>query len=357
MRLVACDIETESLEPETIWVICCEDIRTREKWKFLYPSHSGAQRDKFNNFAKEVGVWVFHNGLNFDVPVINRILGTGIDPKKVIDTLVVSRLKDYSIATPVGDKIVVGHSLKAWGKRLHGDDGKLDFNDFSRLTPLMVEYCEQDTKLTADLFLKLESFIKDPENRKALRVEHDIAIISQDCHENGFLFDSKNAHKYLADIKKKMEAVESGLQEVFPPYLVEVKRLKYRIKKDGDEFSTVKKAREEYPKTEVDGEEFVCYDWKIFNPGSSKDRIEKLNELKWKPFEKTKGHKKFEREYNRRTREIEKRIRELKRETPKQPYDRMGNKRKQSSNFAKNSRPEGAPVSGVALPGGKKKFA
>ena len=64
--------------------------------------------------------YVFHNGIGFDVPVINRLLGDTIQPSAVVDTLVVYRIADYNIS--------MGHSLDALGKRLGLYKG--DFKDF-----------------------------------------------------------------------------------------------------------------------------------------------------------------------------------------------------------------------------------
>jgi hypothetical protein len=68
--------------------------------------------------------------------------------------------------------------------------------------------------------------------------------------------------------------------------------------------SSVVKAQEKYPKTELDKSRYppqlICYDWIDFNPASPKLRIERLWEAGWKPVDKTKGHIEYDREQKRR---------------------------------------------------------
>lgn len=86
---VIADIEADGLLPTRIWCIVTKEPKGEHK-VWLDPF------DEFIEYAKTVDQWVFHNGLNYDVPHINRLLGQCIDPDSVIDTLVVSRTLNYS---------------------------------------------------------------------------------------------------------------------------------------------------------------------------------------------------------------------------------------------------------------------
>ena len=124
-KTVAMDIETDSLDATRIWVVCSKDVDTGETNQFLNVDTIPEERERFLEFCSTVDSFVFHNGLGFDVDVINRLVKADcINPFMVIDTLVLSRLIDYGLKG--------AHSLKAWGKRL--GDFKMDFNDFSVLT-------------------------------------------------------------------------------------------------------------------------------------------------------------------------------------------------------------------------------
>jgi hypothetical protein len=290
-KTVAMDIETESLNPQYIWVICAEDVETGEREQFCNLTTIPEEKERFIEYCSGIDNFVFHNGLGFDVPVINRLLGQVIDPQKVIDTLVVSRLVDYTLDG-------AGHSLKAWGKRL--GDFKIGFTDFSKLSDEMIEYCIQDVVVTVKIYRHFKKVIQDPDWQDSLRCEHDIQMLCEDMTANGFYFDEDQAEELLGEIQTRMERLEQGLQEDFPPKLTEVNRIKYRRKADGSLFSSVTKAQEKYFATALDKSvtpnELVCYEYIPFNPASPKQRIERLWEAGWEPFEKTKGHIEYERE-------------------------------------------------------------
>ena len=290
MKTVAMDIETDAIDATRIWVICSKDVDTGETEQFLNVSHIEEEKQRFIEYCKGVDCFVFHNGIGFDVPVINRMLGQVIDPHKVLDTLILSRLVDYTLDGK-------GHSLKAWGRRL--GDLKLDFKDFSALTEEMIYYCHQDVTVTTLLYNKLKPVTNDPLWDEAIRREHEIQMLCEDMTSDGFYFDRSQAELLLDEIELRMLELTDAFQEDFPPQLQEVNRIKYRRKADGSLYSNVTKAQESYERTRVDWSfnppELVCYNYIEFNPASPKMRIERLWEAGWTPFEKTKGHIEYER--------------------------------------------------------------
>ncbi len=297
MKTTFMDIETDSLDAKRIWVICAEDEETGEKSQFICVDTNEQQKEEFIEYCSGYERFVFHNGIGFDVPVLNRLLERRvIDPDKVLDTLIVSRLVDYTLDGK-------GHSLKAWGKRL--GDFKLDFKDFEQLSEEMIEYCHQDVTVTRKIYERLKKVIDDPEWQVALDCEHKLQILCEQMKANGFYFEKAKAESLLNDIKSRMQELEDGFQKDFPPQLQEVNRIKYRRKDDGSLYSNVIKAREKYEQTQVDWSqkppELVCYEYVPFNPSSPKQRIDRLWEAGWQPYEKTKGHIDYEREAKRRT--------------------------------------------------------
>lgn len=290
MKTVAMDIETDAIDATRIWVICSKDVDTGETEQFLNVSHIEEEKQRFIDYCNGVDCFIFHNGIGFDVPVINRMLGEVIDPHKVLDTLILSRLADYTLDGK-------GHSLKAWGRRL--GDLKLDFKDFSALTEEMIYYCHQDVTVTTLLYNKLKPMVKDPLWQEAIECEHEIQMLCEDMTSDGFYFDRSQAELLLDEIELRMLELTDAFQEDFPPQLQEVNRIKYRRKADGSLYSNVTKAQESYERTRVDWSfnppELVCYDYIAFNPASPKMRIERLWEAGWQPFEKTKGHVEYER--------------------------------------------------------------
>lgn len=293
MKYVAMDIETDGLDASRIWVICSKDLDTGEVMQFLNPSHVVEEKERFREYCSTIDRFVFHNGLGFDVPVLNRLIADDCVPVDcVVDTLIVSRMIDYDIKD--------GHSLKAWGIRLGLHKG--EHKDWSKLSQEMIDYCHQDVLVTCALFERFRKVIFDKDWAVALRCEHDIQILCEEMTTNGFKFDKQKAEEYLAEIEARMEELEFGFQRDFPPKLEEVKRIQYRVKKDGSEYSSVTDAKKKYPVTHVDGKDLICMDWVDFDPASPRQRIDRLWEAGWEPVDKTKGHIAYEREQRDKTR-------------------------------------------------------
>ena len=95
MKRLAMDIETDSLDATRIHVICTQDIQTGERRQYLNTSHIPEEKERFLGDIRPYDCFVLHNGIGFDIPTMNRLLGEGsIDIKKTLDTLVLSRLFD-----------------------------------------------------------------------------------------------------------------------------------------------------------------------------------------------------------------------------------------------------------------------
>ena len=125
------DIETDSLTPSVIHCIVCKEVDSGKVHTFYGPDHLRV----FRNFSEKISGLIGHNILNFDFPVLKSFIpDLTLTVDDCIDTLVVSRLLLYNMPG--------GHSLEAWGKRL--GEYKTEFNDFSKFTQEMLEYCIQD---------------------------------------------------------------------------------------------------------------------------------------------------------------------------------------------------------------------
>ncbi len=273
MKTVIADIEADGLRPTQIWVIVTKELGGDHR-VWLAPFTD------FVEYARTVDRWVFHNGLNYDVPVINRLIGNVIAPEKVIDTLVVSRLLNYA-----GRR---SHSLGEIGASLGIAKG--DFDDWSKLSDEMIKYCKQDVTVTEAVYHEFETEINSNQWASSLECEHKMAMICNDMHENGFEFNLPLANEVLDEVEARLTNLEQQFMETWQPELRVVKQIKYRMKADGSLFANVARSMLDYPKTKVVGQMLECYDYVTFNPGSAKDRIDKLWDAGWKPVEKTKGH-------------------------------------------------------------------
>ena len=292
-RIAFCDIETNAIEhPDKIWLVGGKMQDTGEVFKFENIHTDPIARKEATEWHQSLDKMVGHNFIQYDLPILNQWLDAPLDPRKVIDTLIVSRTVDYDIAIPTGGK--GPHSLKSWGIRLGVYKG--DYDDFANFNQDMIDYWYGDLDTTEALFNHFSPILYDKDWAKAMRAEHDVQIELVRSKYYGFHFDHELAQSLLDSVLVEKAELEELFQEDFPPKLLPVNTIKYREKKDGTLFSNVINAKKKYAATDRQGDDLICYDFISFNPGASKDRVDVLWDAGWKPIEKTKGLTEYERE-------------------------------------------------------------
>ena len=279
MTYILADVEADGLDPTKIHCISAKVKGTKETLRFLE-----GDMDAFVVWVKhkKPKKWFFHNGLNYDAHVINKLVKEGLIPlDSVVDTQVVSRTVNYQKFQT--------HSLKELGIYLGVHKGDYT-GGWDEYTDEMGEYCDQDVEVLEAIVDHYWPQIIDPSWSAALKLEHETAILCWEMSQNGFLFDKDKAEDMLSEIKDEMETLETSFREAFKPTRVEMKRCKHRVKADGSLYSNVKRDFETYDDIEIDGDEYVVYEMKEFDPASPKDRINALWDAGWKPTDKTKGY-------------------------------------------------------------------
>ena len=161
------DVETDDLRDACtqIFVVCVENAITDE-------AHHFTDKDKFNEWLSERRghYFVAHNGIAFDIPVLNKFWDSAIGISRVVDTFVLSMLYSPSLAG--------GHSLEAWGKRVNVP--KSEHKDFSQYTPEMLSYCQQDVRVTKQVYLRLAARMREVGfTEKGPELEHLSCHITQ----------------------------------------------------------------------------------------------------------------------------------------------------------------------------------
>ena len=191
MRIVISDIETNGLEDSNkLWICGGKDLSTGQIKRFDNCHEDPVAKAEAIKWYETADLIVGHNFLQFDTPMLNKLLKPGlIDPRKVVDTVIISRLVDYNIAIPKGAQYP--HSLKAWGIRLNKHKG--DFNDFSKFSIEMVDYWYQDIEVTESLYDHFNDIVWSPDWRNSLRTEHDVQIELVRTQYYGFCFDKPKA--------------------------------------------------------------------------------------------------------------------------------------------------------------------
>jgi len=205
MRAVV-DIETDSLDATKVHCIVAKDVDSGRVYPFPPDMIHG-----FRDWSQGVKQFIMHNGLSFDAPVCNRLLGTNIKPSQIIDTLVLSQLFN-----PIRE----GHSLRAWGDRLGFPKG--DVETFEVYTPDMLEYCKQDVNITHKLFQILQSEGKGF-SRSSIRLEHNVRVIIDQQEKNGFAMDMRKAMSLYNKLKDEANGLEKWALTTFEPTVVELK--------------------------------------------------------------------------------------------------------------------------------------
>lgn len=271
------DIETDSLNPTVVWVVVCKNVLTGEIHVFRRPD---LNPESFLDYLKDVDCWVGHNIIAFDVPSLLRLVPGVQRPSSVYDTLVLSRLLDYLLDG--------GHSLETWGHRLGSK--KIQFNDYSKLTEEMVEYCIQDVEVNYLLYKKFLPYLESPVWRKAIDVETFIAERCVELHTNGFHFSLDKCQSLWYNIDEQVKVLDEAIKSSFPPRASAVREITPRLTKHGtlnrSDFRWVRDG----DLTAFNGGPFTLIEYSDFNPGSPSQIVGRLNEAGWKPTEKTKGH-------------------------------------------------------------------
>ena len=244
MRIVL-DIETNTTH-DKIWCVVCRDIDKDVVSTFVQPA-------MLQDFINNCDIIVTHNGIFFDFPVLKKVWGIQVKKSQVVDTLVLSRLYSPSLED--------GHSLAAWGNRLGFPKG--DFKDFDGgLTDEMLQYCIQDTAVTTQLYKHLTQEMENGFSKESIKLEHEVAIIIAEQERNGFKLNEASALSLLAELKTKLDIIQTAMQELFPPRV-----------ESGRTHKTSGKPLKDIVEP--------------FNPGSRQQIAERLQEKGWKPKKRT----------------------------------------------------------------------
>lgn len=269
------DIETNALiDPSRVWVMCYENAITEEK------GHLTEKDDIQKWFAdRPNGIFVGHNILKFDAPVLNRLIGCRIPVTRCVDTLVLSNLYN-----PI---LTGGHSLESWGVRFKYAKG--EHSEWDRFSDEMLEYCYQDVSLTKLVHAKLVAVLNKIEfSEKSCELEHKMTSILERQRKNGFFFAADEAMVLRTQIMKEMDELKEKIYVKFPPVLKSVGRYKRAYKQDGSLSKQYEGHRERFPRVDVyDDGTYEAFDFVEFNIGSPLQRVDKLLELGWKPEEFT----------------------------------------------------------------------
>lgn len=248
MRIVL-DIEANGLNPTDVWCVVTRDIDNDEVRLF----YGEALQKEFPVWISGADQIIGHNCLEYDIPVLRRLLGCNIPDEVVYDTLVVGRVLDSGRAD--------GHSLESYGQLLKHP--KTEHSDWSKFSPEMLEYCKNDVELNLKLYRYFDRIISRNREafRKAIECEHRIQCMCLEMSRNGFVFDIHGLEELDASLAASISELDEKIKGSFPDK-VEIIQLKTKTKEKVTPF----------------------------NPRSVRQIVERLHEAGWKPYERTKTY-------------------------------------------------------------------
>lgn len=270
-RVVACDIETDGLDPSVIHCIVCKDIKTGEY--FTFADKETIDKD-FPKFHEQVDKYIGHNFVHYDMFALNKLIPNfSLGVSKVIDTIVLCRLFNYK-------KYGKFPSLEALGEEV--GIKKVEHTDWTTLSDDMIHRCKVDVDITEAAYhwlMKQGSKFSD----MSIRLEHNIAYINELQRKRGFKLDIQKVYTLRQTMLNRQAVLEKEVQESFPPMPKAAGVCVPKIKKDNT-ISTV--GLRGIDPTIVCGM-FTHVEWETFNMGSTSQVVERMNKLGWKPVDFT----------------------------------------------------------------------
>tara|TARA_R110000787_G_scaffold139071_1_gene252728 strand:+ start:225 stop:1949 length:1725 start_codon:yes stop_codon:yes gene_type:complete len=267
MRTFSCDIETDDIDATVVWCIAVHNIDTDQAITFAGPC-----LNLFKPWLEsEADCLIFHNGISFDVPVLERLLDIDFGSVSIEDTMIMSQL--YK------PRLEGGHSLSAWGDRLGFTKG--DHTDWSCFSPEMLDYCIRDTKVTTKLYKYL---LAKGLSSDAKDLEYDIKKQCVLQERTGWYFNLKDAIGLLQDINEDLKKAEEKVHKTFVPLPV------WKSKKPVEQRFKIDSTRTKYYQDEVDLQchtnedgDYGYWHYPELNLGSRQQVGRHLVHYGWKP--------------------------------------------------------------------------
>lgn len=292
MKLVI-DIEANGLlNPTKIWVVVCRETDTGTTHIFRDTEHDRRRLEEKISQAEQV---VGHNCIEYDGPVLYRLWNIDIPLSKTLDTLILSRLIDYSRPG--------GHSIEQYGEefgfeKIKNTQGQAFFQQWSQE---LEDYCVRDTDIGLRIYNKYLRVHTSPDWQRSIEVEHRWQHLGvNNLQNNGFYFNVDGARKLLDRVTIELEKLDKEFIEAFPPKEVLIREFTPKETKYGtiSKTSVPRQLWDNISDYSI-GVTYRHTKLEPFNPGSPKQVVNVLNEAGWRPIHKTDTHIQTERDLNR----------------------------------------------------------
>ncbi len=223
------DLESNGLldQLDTIHCIAIYDTDCRDRRSEpLSIYHGDKQIEIALDLLAKADEIIGHNIIGFDIPALQKVYPGWKPTGRITDTLVLSRffyadlMNDDATAVSHPEEFMKrmwgSHALKAWGLRMGTMKGDYD-GGWEECSQEMLDYCEQDVRVTAALYKKLLKRGKGF-SQQSIDLEHKLAEVCYRIGNNGWTFDVKAAHALYADLASIRIELEKDLDELFEPW-------------------------------------------------------------------------------------------------------------------------------------------
>ena len=194
------DIETDGLDPHKIFCISAIDVDTQEQKNFDVSNVCNGLA-----YLMQADKLIGHNIIGFDIPAIKKLYRVDLSDKKIVDTLVLSRLFN---------PVRASHSLEAWGYKLGFQ--KIDFDKYDKYSEEMMEYCANDVQLNLKVYEALKRESKGFTS-ESVNLERDTYKVITKQREHGFMLDVTLAMQLLEEFEKEIKLTEKEVHKTFKP--------------------------------------------------------------------------------------------------------------------------------------------
>lgn len=222
MRIAFGDLEANGLLP-TVTKLHCGVFKERGQEAIKF---GPGDVKKMLEYLDTVDVLIMHNGLGYDLPLLEKLYGY-VFKGKVVDTLIMSRLLKPKRLLPFNcpDKKIGPHSIAAWGYRV--GRGKPEHNDWEVFSPEMLHRCSEDVEILILVYDALMEESKGRGWRNALLLTFDLFKNLQKQEQYGWLVDTNHMKRCVHQLERWIDRIDRSIHK-FLPTVIEVEENKVK---------------------------------------------------------------------------------------------------------------------------------
>ena len=143
--MIIFDIEGDGLFPSVLWCGVTLDYKTKEIRQYSDHDDSLPSMEEFIKALQATDILIGHNIIRWDILHLERLYNISLSDKKVIDTLILSRLNNLSRPATRGK-----HGLDPWGEYV--GVSKPPVEDWTQWSPHMIHRCTEDVKINEKVY-------------------------------------------------------------------------------------------------------------------------------------------------------------------------------------------------------------